>query len=62
MGVGQPTPALAQKLPAGGTVVDMRIGTNLKVRATADGGQDQVFTFSLKGFTQALDRIIVLVK
>jgi invasion protein IalB len=44
----------------GKIVAALRAGTTLKAKAIADGGQDQPFTISLKGFGQALDRVAVL--
>lgn len=46
----------------GKTVAALRVGSVLKLRAAADGGQDQLYTISLKGFAPALDRIAVLSK
>lgn len=46
----------------GKTVAALRVGTVLKLRAVADGGQDQLYTISLKGFAPALDRIAVLAR
>jgi len=40
----------------------LRVGSALKARASADGGTDQLYTISLKGFGQALDRVSVLSK
>ena len=40
----------------------LRKGTNLKVNAVADTGQDASFTISLKGFPSALDRTAALAK
>lgn len=44
------------------TVAALRVGTLVKVKASADGGSEQVFSISLKGFSQALDRIVALTK
>ncbi|QPC88744.1 invasion associated locus B family protein [Mesorhizobium sp. NBSH29] len=38
----------------------LRKGTNLKIKATSDGGQETVFTVSLKGFSAAYDRLSAL--
>jgi invasion protein IalB len=46
----------------GKTVAALRVGAVLKLRAAADGGQEQLYTISLKGFAPALDRIAVLAK
>lgn len=40
----------------------LRVGALVKVKASADGGPEQVFSISLKGFSQALDRIVALTK
>lgn len=44
------------------SIAALRVGTVLKVRALADGGAEQLYTISLKGLAQALDRIITLAK
>lgn len=46
----------------GKTVAALRVGTVVKLRAVADGGQDQLYTISLKGFAPAIDRITSLSK
>ncbi|MDR3376672.1 MAG: invasion associated locus B family protein [Ancalomicrobiaceae bacterium] len=40
----------------------LRAGSAIRFHASADGGQDQLFTVSLKGFGSALDRVGALVK
>jgi invasion protein IalB len=40
----------------------LRKGTQLKVKAAADGGKETSFTISLKGFPNAFDRTAALVK
>lgn len=40
----------------------LRAGSVLKVRASADNGQEQMFPLSLKGFGPALDRVATLSK
>lgn len=42
------------------TIVALRAGTALKVKATADGGAAAPFSISLQGFGTALDRVGVL--
>lgn len=42
------------------TVVALRTGTALKIRATADGGATAPFSISLQGFATALDRAAML--
>ena len=42
------------------TIVALRAGTALKVKATADGGAAAPFTISLQGFGTALDRMAAL--
>lgn len=44
------------------SIAGLRVGTMLKIRATADGGAEQLYSVSLKGFSQALDRINLLAK
>lgn len=44
------------------SVAAIRVGSVLKIRAMADGGTEQLYSVSLKGFAQALDRIIALAK
>lgn len=44
------------------SIAALRVGSALKVRASADGGPEQPYSVSLKGFSQALDRIITLAK
>ena len=39
------------------TLKALRTGTALKVKANADGGGEQAFSISLKGFAAALDRL-----
>jgi len=46
----------------GKTTAGLKVGTVLKARAGADGGQEQLYTVSLKGFAQALDRVAALSK
>jgi len=42
------------------TLVTLRAGTALKVKATADGGTAAPFSISLQGFATALDRVAAL--
>ena len=42
------------------TIVSLRSGTALKVKATADGGAAAPFSISLQGFATALDRVAAL--
>lgn len=42
------------------TIVALRAGTTLKIKATADGGAAAPFSISLQGFGTALDRVGVL--
>lgn len=42
------------------TLTLLRAGTALKVKATADGGQETLFSISLQGFAAALDRVAAL--
>lgn len=42
------------------TLVGLRAGTALKVKATADGGAAAPFSISLQGFSTALDRVEAL--
>lgn len=42
------------------TILALRAGTALKVKATADGGATAPFSISLQGFGTALDRVAVL--
>lgn len=44
------------------SIAVLRAGTGLKIRATTDGGPEQIYTVSLKGFSQALDRITALTR
>jgi invasion protein IalB len=44
------------------TAALLRSGTTLKAKAVAEGGPEQVYTISLKGFSQAIDRVAVLIK
>jgi len=44
------------------TVAQLRKGTILTVRATADGGQGAAFKISLNGFSGAFDRAVALAK
>ena len=44
------------------TITALRAGTLLKIGTQADGGQEQIFSVSLKGFSAALDRINELQK
>ena len=42
------------------TIVALRAGTALKIKATADGGAAAPFSISLQGFATALDRVAAL--
>ena len=42
------------------TVMALRTGTALKIKATADGGAAAPFSISLQGFATALDRVATL--
>lgn len=42
------------------TIVALRSGAALKIRATADGGAPALFSVSLQGFATALDRVATL--
>ncbi|MFC5585021.1 invasion associated locus B family protein [Nitratireductor kimnyeongensis] len=42
------------------TVASLRTGNKLNVIATADGGQEFIFSISLAGFSSAYDRVIAL--
>lgn len=42
------------------TIVALRKGTALKVKATADRGAAAPFSISLQGFPTALDRVVTL--
>ncbi|MFJ6329046.1 invasion associated locus B family protein [Rhizobium sp. NPDC092011] len=42
------------------TIVALRSGTALKIKATADGGAAAPFSISLQGFATALDRVAAL--
>ncbi|WP_186398113.1 invasion associated locus B family protein [Stappia sp. P2PMeth1] len=44
------------------TVASLKAGNALKVKATADGGQEMVFAVSLTGFSSAYDRVTDLTK
>jgi len=44
------------------TIVALRAGTALKVKATADGGAAAPFSISLQGFGTALDRVAALAR
>lgn len=44
------------------TIVALRSGTALKVKATADGGTPANFSISLQGFGTALDRVAALAR
>ena len=45
------------------TTAALKAGSALKVRAVpAGGGQDLLYTISLKGFAQGLDRVVTLLK
>jgi invasion protein IalB len=44
------------------TIVGLRAGTMLKVKATADGGAAAPFSISLQGFGTAMDRVVALAK
>jgi invasion protein IalB len=44
------------------TLTVLRAGVALKVKATADGGQDVPFSISLQGFATALDRVAALAR
>jgi invasion protein IalB len=44
------------------TIAVMRKGTQLTIRATADGGQGALFEISLNGFSSALDRTAALAR
>ena len=46
----------------GKSAASLKVGTVLKARAAADGGTDQLYTVSLKGFAQALERVAALSK
>jgi invasion protein IalB len=46
----------------GRTLAALRKGTQLKIKAVADGGKETPFTISLKGFPGAYDRTVVLAK
>ncbi len=45
-----------------GTVASLRDGNQLNVIATADGGQELIFSVSLSGFSSAYDRVVALVE
>ncbi len=42
------------------TIAALRVGANLKIKATADGGATAPFSVSLQGFGTALDRLTAL--
>ncbi|PRD41310.1 invasion-like protein [Phyllobacterium phragmitis] len=42
------------------TVASLKTGDVLKVKATADGGQEMVLSISLTGFSSAYDRVVAL--
>ncbi|WP_244845843.1 invasion associated locus B family protein [Mesorhizobium sp. L-8-3] len=44
------------------TIVALRAGTALKIKATADGGAATPFSISLQGFGTALDRVATLAR
>lgn len=44
------------------TVASLKSGHALNVKATADGGQEIVFSVSLTGFSSACDRVVTLLK
>lgn len=44
------------------SIAALRVGSTLKARASADSGPEQLYSVSLKGFSQALDRINMLAK
>lgn len=44
------------------TVESLKVGDVLKVKATADGGQEMTFSVSLTGFSSAYDRIVALME
>lgn len=44
------------------TIVALRAGTALKIKATADGGAATPFSISLQGFGTALDRVAALAR
>ncbi|MDB5599529.1 MAG: invasion-like protein [Xanthobacteraceae bacterium] len=44
------------------TLAALRKGTQLKIKAVADGGKETPFTISLKGFPGAYDRTVALAK
>jgi len=44
------------------TLVSLRSGTALKIKATADGGAAAPFSISLQGFATALDRVAALAR
>ena len=44
------------------TIVALRAGSALKVKATADGGAAAPFSISLQGFGTALDRVATLAR
>ncbi|MEM5472111.1 invasion associated locus B family protein [Hoeflea sp. AS60] len=45
-----------------GTLASFRSGKQLQVTATADGGQEMIFSISLSGFSSALDRVVALLE
>lgn len=44
------------------TVAALRTGTVVKLRAAADGGKEALFSISLQGFPNALDRLVALAR
>ncbi|WP_416208084.1 invasion associated locus B family protein [Chelativorans sp. M5D2P16] len=44
------------------TVASLRADNQLNVKATADGGQEMVFSVSLSGFSSAHDRVATLLQ
>lgn len=45
-----------------GTVASLKAGNQLHVIATAEGGQELIFSISLAGFSSAFDRVVVLMR
>lgn len=45
-----------------GTVANLKAGDALKIKATADGGQEMAFSVSLTGFSSAYDRVVELMR
>ena len=44
------------------TVESLKVGDILKVKATADGGQEIVLSIPLTGFSSAYDRVVALMQ